>query len=123
VHQIGFFFGLKGLYTDTFNLQSDSRDLRPFALTVVPPTIFAAIKPDIFTNAIQVAGTFGVLTLFGILPPAMSWTDRYTERTNAPLPPEDSQLVPGGKPVLLATGLLAASVIAHDVLSRVGLLQ
>lgn len=120
--QVGFYFGLKGLYTDTLNLPADSRDLRPFALVLAPPTFFAAVNPGVFNNAIKVAGVFGVLSLFGVLPPAMAWFDRYTQRTQTPLPVKESTLVPGGKPVLLLTAAFAAGVIAQDVLTRIGLL-
>ena len=37
---------------------------------------------------------FAVLVLFGILPAAMSWSDRYSDSTELPKLP---QLVPGGR--------------------------
>jgi tyrosine-specific transport protein len=75
------------------------------------------------------AGTYGVLTLFGILPAAMAWQSRYGSQQQQQDQQQQQQgpgvqscqpLLPGGVPVLLAVGGAAAAVIAHEV---VGLLH
>jgi tyrosine-specific transport protein len=72
------------------------------------------------------AGTYGVLTLFGILPAAMAWQSRYgsqqqqQQEQQGPDMQSCQPLLPGGVPVLLAVGAAAAAVIAHEV---VGLLH
>ena len=50
-----------------------------YMATLIPPTIFAVSNPDIFLSALDTAGAFGVLTLFGCLPPAMAWANRHGE--------------------------------------------
>ena len=75
------------------------------------------------------AGTYGVLTLFGLLPVAMVWSARYGGGGGGGGSAEDSrggassrggegsqvELVPGGKPVLLLIAGAAAAVIANEV--------
>lgn len=62
------------------------------------------------------AGVFGVLVLFGIIPPAMSWAERYTPGTviNQLTPP----MVPGGRATLLAIGGTASAIVLADVIVR-----
>lgn len=67
------------------------------------------------------AGTYGVLTLFGILPAAMAWQSRYGSQQQqqgqqqGPGAQSCQPLLPGGAPVLLAVGGAAAAVIAREV--------
>lgn len=48
----------------------------PFAASVIPPMILAISYPDIFFKALDNAGTYGVLLLFGFVPPIMAWSER-----------------------------------------------
>eukprot|EP00178_Gracilaria_changii_P027416 TRINITY_DN876_c0_g1_i1.p1 TRINITY_DN876_c0_g1~~TRINITY_DN876_c0_g1_i1.p1 ORF type:complete len:486 (-),score=151.07 TRINITY_DN876_c0_g1_i1:160-1617(-) len=43
------------------------------ALSVAPPALFASVWPHVFLRALDVAGTFGIAVLFGVLPVAMTW--------------------------------------------------
>ena len=52
----------------------------PYALTLGPPFLLALTFPDLFFSALNFAGTYGVLTLFGLLPVAMAWSERYEVR-------------------------------------------
>lgn len=65
-----------------------------------PPFLCAWLYPTIFLSALNIAGGFGAVILFGILPALMVWKGRYT----LGLP----QIVPGGKPLLL--GIIAFSL-------------
>ena len=38
----------------------------------IPPTLIAAISPSIFLQAIDFAGSYPILLLYGILPPVMA---------------------------------------------------
>lgn len=85
---------------------------------------------DVFLTALDRAGTYGVLTLFGLLPPAMAWQQRYgSQNANTPnMDSNDAQavtapLVPGGRPVLLALGAGSAGIIAREAAQATGLLQ
>lgn len=43
------------------------------ALTLLPPLFFALMKPTIFIAALNMAGGFAAVTLFGIMPVLMIW--------------------------------------------------
>lgn len=59
-----------------------------------------------------------VLVLFGILPGAMSWSDRYSDSSDSPKLP---QLVPGGKLTLSIVIGGAGFVIFSELLENFGL--
>lgn len=118
---IGFTLGLTDFIGDYFKLRSTKSEPGPFLATLVPPTLLASLYPEIFVNAVRVAGTFGVMTLFGALPPTMAWAERHGDDDGPPLPLEIVQLVPGGKLVLGSTGSFAGLVIAQDIFQRLGL--
>jgi ferric-dicitrate binding protein FerR (iron transport regulator) len=62
------------------------------------------------------AGTAGVLTLFGVLPPVMAWQMRYSGGTSSA---QKVELVPGGRVPLLLVGCAAATVILNATLHLV----
>lgn len=94
---IGFVLGLSDFLSDLLKLPSDRSKPLPYFLTLFPPLILSLLDPDIFFKALDFAGTYGVLVLFGVLPAAMSWSDRYsTTSVSSNLP----ELVPGGKVTL-----------------------
>lgn len=143
---IGFVLGLTDFLADGLGWQTAEKgknDPRTFALALVPPTVFALSYPDIFLSALDSAGTFGVLTLFGCLPPLMAWSDRYglpweqtagegvaaeeggAERVpRGKLAPEDrtEPLVPGGKAALAAVFAFAGSVVLSESVEKLGTL-
>ena len=65
---IGFVLGLVDFVADGMKLPTNTRSLLPFALTLAPPSIFALLYPDVFLKALDLAGTYGVLAFFGVLP-------------------------------------------------------
>lgn len=71
-------------------------------LVLAPPYLCASLYPSIFLSALSIAGGFGAVILFGILPVLMVWKGRYTQQLGLP------QLVPGGKPLLM--GIMALSI-------------
>lgn len=75
----------------------------------------AAIAADVFFGALDFAGTYGVLCLFGLMPVAMVWSERYAGTTLSRL-----QIVPGGRPVLIAVAAIAGGVIARELLLAAG---
>lgn len=64
-------------------------------LAVFPPFVFSLFYPHIFLNALNYAGGFGAVILFGILPALMVWKGRYSRGFMG------HQILPGGKPVLI----------------------
>jgi len=58
-------------------LPSGQRQAVPYLLTTLPPFLLALAFPALFFSALDFAGCYGVLTLFGLLPVAMAWSERY----------------------------------------------
>ncbi|GFR47489.1 hypothetical protein Agub_g9218, partial [Astrephomene gubernaculifera] len=48
-----------------------------FALVVLPPILLSTASPGMFYAALDIAGTYGVMTLYGMMPAAMAWASRY----------------------------------------------
>lgn len=74
-------------------------------LVIAPPFLFAMVYPRIFLMALNYAGAYGAVVLFGILPAAMVWSGRYIKKL------EGVRQVPGGKWTLLAVMFFAFGVI------------
>lgn len=74
-------------------------------LVLVPPFVCALLYPTIFLIALNTAGGFGAVILFGILPALMVWRGRYSQELGRP------QLVPGGKPLLVLIIAFAAWIV------------
>lgn len=51
-----------------------------------------------------------MLVLFGLIPVAMCWSERYGSTTLSRI-----QVLPGGQPVLLAVGAGAAGIIGREL--------
>jgi tyrosine-specific transport protein len=95
---------------DGLNLQKKGWNTLLLCLLVfVPPFLFAISYPNIFLSALNYAGSFGAVTLFGILPALMAWRGRYSEKM------DHRQLVPGGKLVLSLIILCAIAIVVLQV--------
>ncbi|KAJ4979735.1 hypothetical protein NE237_010515 [Protea cynaroides] len=116
---IGFTLGLSDFFADLLKLPSGQSKPLPYLLTLLPPLILSLLDPEIFFKALDFAGTYGVLVLFGILPAAMAWSDRYSGSSSSPKLPT---LVPGGRFTLTLVTVGAGYVILSDILKNFGLL-
>lgn len=85
--------------------RTPSGKLLLLSLVLVPPFFFALVYPRIFLLALNYAGGFGAVILFGILPAAMVWSGRYYKNFSF------NPLVPGGKSVLVLVILLSCVVV------------
>lgn len=74
-------------------------------LVILPPFLLALAYPKIFLSALNYAGAFGAVTLFGILPACMVWVGRYRLKL------WQTELVPGGKIVIIMIILFALGVM------------
>lgn len=87
------------------------------ALALLPPFFFAFAYPKIFILALNYAGGFGAVILFGILPALMAWSGRYgsyskIRQSEQVQLNEDVLIIPGGKIGLVLVILLSCVVIA-----------
>ena len=81
-------------------------------LVLGPPFLLALIYPHVFLIALNYAGGFGAVILFGILPALMAWRGRYIQNLGK------TPLVPGGKPVLILILLFAFTVIGVQIFNQ-----
>lgn len=101
-----------------------------YAGVVLPPLAIAVTYPDLFFPALEYAGLFGVLVLWGIMPAAMALNTRKMiasepglgagERADMgtePLP--DVAVAPGGNVAAWAIIAFSAVVIVFDVATQI----
>lgn len=114
---IGFVLGLSDFLADLLKLPAGENRPLPYLLTLIPPLILSLLDPEIFFKALDFAGTYGVLVLFGVIPAAMSWSDRYSNSSSSAQLP---QLVPGGRFTLCLVIGGAGYVILSELLEKIG---
>ncbi|MBA3602701.1 MAG: tyrosine transporter [Parachlamydiaceae bacterium] len=96
---------------DGFQIKKTPRGKIILCLAViVPPFLFAIIYPKIFLMALNYAGAFGAVVLFGLLPAAMVWSGRYYKNLKGP------HQLPGGKITLGLVIFFGIAVIALQIL-------
>lgn len=84
-------------------------------LTLVPPFCLAFLYPGIFIKALNVAGGFSAVILFGVFPAWMIWILRY--RRQATVVP----VLPTGRLLLLGIFLCAIGIFLLEVAQELGL--
>ncbi|KAH9741857.1 hypothetical protein KPL70_002772 [Citrus sinensis] len=115
---IGFILGLSDFLADLLKLPSGQSSPQPYLLTLIPPLVLSLLDPEIFFKALDFAGTYGVLVLFGILPAVMSWSDRYSSSSPSMTIP---RIVPRGKLTLSLVIGVAGYIILSEILEKFGL--
>jgi tyrosine-specific transport protein len=84
------------------------------AMVLLPPCIFAYLYPSIFLTALNYAGAFGAVLLFGVIPVLMVWKGRYIEKRVG------VRFVPGGKITLIILGAFALFVFFMQLKNELG---
>lgn len=84
-------------------------------IVLLPPFFFSMIYPKVFLTALNYAGAFGAVLLFGILPVVMVWKGRYVDRKA--IEPQ----VRGGKPLLVLLFLFALFVFLMQLKLEIGI--
>lgn len=114
---VGFVEGLTQLWNDvrlTGFRQSQKQvaetKYQNFLATLLPPVAFTAISPDVFLQALDAAGTYGIAVLFGGLPAVMAWRNRRKKDTKG-----FERLVGGGDAVLAAVAIIPALLIGSKL--------
>ncbi|XP_050237776.1 uncharacterized protein LOC126687302 [Mercurialis annua] len=114
---IGFVLGLADFLADLLKLPASESNPLPYFLTLFPPLVLALLNPEIFFKALDFAGTYGVLVLFGILPAAMAWSDRYSSSSPSV---KLAELLPGGRITLSFVIGGAGFIILSEILENFG---
>ncbi|MBX9922772.1 MAG: tyrosine transporter [Rhabdochlamydiaceae bacterium] len=103
---------------DGFKVSSDRRESPLLcSLVLIPPLILAFLCPRIFFQALNFAGGFCAVLLFGILPVLILWIGRYRKAIVAPY------VVPGGKPLLCLVFAFACFIFIFQLLSTLGVIS
>lgn len=123
---IGFVEGLNQLWNDArVSILGETPDavsanpLPSYALSVVPPVALAAVLADSFLGAIDLGGLYGVSVLFGVLPAAMVWRQRYSK--DAGLATLVRPAVPGGRVGLAIMIALPSFLILYNTAQLLGM--
>jgi tyrosine-specific transport protein len=80
-------------------------------LVILPPFLMALFYPNIFLFALNYAGAFGAVLLFGIMPVLMVWSGRYYHGFTGPWK------VPGGKFMLGLIAIFALGIMYKQLMS------
>jgi tyrosine-specific transport protein len=83
-------------------------------LALLPPLVFSLIYPQLFIKALNFAGGFCAVILFGLLPACMVWIGRYSKQTPT------SYTVKGGKPLLATVALFALFILFFQISNMLG---
>jgi tyrosine-specific transport protein len=122
---IGFTYGLLDAWTDVFALNTRGKDFETwklplFGLVFGPPLALSVAIPDVFYQALEYGGAFGVSTLFLVLPPIMVWKERYGKDEK---PLITKPLVPFGKLALGSMWKAAGTLIVEQGLEKLGVFE
>jgi len=100
---------------DGFNVADEKKENVWLCLLALgPPLILSLIYPDLFFKALNFAGGFCAVILFGILPIIMVWLGRYKKQIETPY------RVKGGKPLLVVLFLFALFIIFFQLSTMFG---
>ena len=113
---IGFTYGLLDAWSDVFGIPTSSAQFQqykaPLFLLVFAPAVALSLgNPDIFYQALEYGGAFGVSTLFLLLPPLMVWNQRYRQVDQ---PVVTQPLVPLGKLPLVGMGAVGLALVLQQ---------
>lgn len=124
---VGFVIALSDFLIEMTGAVPTGRPSLPaYAGVVLPPLAIALTYPGLFFPALEYAGLFGVLVLWGIVPAAMALSTRSAEAAAAatggdggpPLSEREAARAPGGDALAWAVIAAASAVIVYDVASQ-----
>lgn len=84
-------------------------------LTLGPPFVLAFYNPSIFVHALNLAGGFSAVILFGVMPALMVWILRYKQKVSL------SPLMPAGRVLLTAVLIAALAIFTLELLQELGI--
>lgn len=112
----GVTLGLVDFLADGLTIKKDSRGkLLLGFLVFIPPLAISFWKPDVFLQALDLAGGYGCALLLGLLPILMVWNGRYKLQLDAPY------RFMGGKPLLVVMLVFVLFEVALQISISLGL--
>lgn len=113
---IGVALSFVDFLADGFQIKKDRLGkLIVTSLALVPPLFFSLLYPKLFIQAVNYAGGFGAVILFGVLPALMAWVGRYRKKL------WDKMILPGGKVTLVLVILFGISVFVLQLVNALNL--
>lgn len=98
---------------DGLKIKKDSKGKIILAtLSLLPPFFLALYFPNIFLNALNYAGAFGAVILFGVMPALMVWRGRYVKNI------EGARLLPGGKMALTVIIAISSVIFTMELIQQ-----
>lgn len=102
--------------SDGFKIKKKSREsISMCFLALCPPLIFSMIYPELFFKALNFAGGFCAVILFGIFPALMVWIGRYRHKIPA------GYKLTGGQPLLISVLVFAIFIFLYQLFTMFGL--
>jgi tyrosine-specific transport protein len=83
-------------------------------MTLIPPFAFAFAYPGIFIKALNMAGGFSAVILFGVMPVLMVWVLRYKRKKKTVV------MLPFGRAVLGLVMIFAVGIFALETAQEMG---
>jgi len=83
-------------------------------MALIPPFTFAFAYPGIFIKALNLAGGFSAVILFGVMPVLMVWVLRYKREK------ETEKMLPLGRAVLSLIMIFAVGIFALETAQEMG---
>lgn len=83
-------------------------------MTLIPPFTFAFVYPGIFLKALNLAGGFAAVILFGVMPVLMVWKLRYIRKE------ETTHMVPYGRLLLSCILFVALAIFLIEMAHEFG---
>ncbi len=83
-------------------------------LTLIPPFAFAFVYPGIFLKALNLAGGFSAVILFGVMPVMMVWVLRYRRKEKT------THMVPLGRFLLTCIMVVALGIFLLETVQELG---
>jgi tyrosine-specific transport protein len=101
---------------DAFKVKSEKHESVALCFcALLPPLIFSFIYPNLFLKALNFAGGFCAVILFGVLPAAMVWKSRYIQGM------QSTYQVFGGKKLLAVIIVIALCIVCVQLASMLHL--
>lgn len=117
---LGVSLSLSHFLADGLKIKEETRSGESLLLilTFLPPLVITFVDPRAFLSGLEYAGAFGVVTLLGLLPALMVWSERYHKK----LLHTSTFEVYGGKPLLLLVMLISVAVMGLEIAIKMDLL-
>lgn len=102
--------------SDGFKIKVNKREpISMCLLALIPPTLFSLVFPELFFGALNFAGGFCAVILFGVFPALIVWIGRYRHKIPS------SYKFMGGQPLLVGLILFSFFILLYQACAMLGI--